>query len=423
VFDLMEKFAGYGFNKSHSAAYALVAYQTAWLKAHYPAQFMAAVLSSDMDNTEKVVGLIEECRQMKLKICPPNINLCVYHFTANDKNEIIYGMGAIKGAGEAAIVDLIAERDANGAFLGLYDLCKRVAQRKVNRRVLEALIKVGCLDAIDDNRASHLAELPTALKEAEQQGKNSETGQNDFFSFATDEVKSSDTLPVYSNSVLAWTEKERLDAEKSVLGFYLSGHPIEHYQQELKNFMSGNIATVVENAEKSRTKIEAKTAGFLTEIKKYSDTSLVILDDGSKKLEINIYSETYEKYRYLLIKDSLLIAEVSFSPKRDASSSFTPRPILKALYSIEQARAMFARAIEFEWDCQQNQPTADFFQGLREILMPFKGGDCPLIIRYVSARASANLLLGNEWKVQASDALLSRLRQFPAIKAVEIKYK
>ncbi len=423
VFDLMEKFAGYGFNKSHSAAYALVAYQTAWLKAHYPAQFMAAVLSSDMDNTEKVVGLIEECRQMKLTLCPPNINLCVYHFTANDKNEIIYGMGAIKGAGEAAIVDLIAERDANGAFLGLYDLCKRVAQRKVNRRVLEALIKVGCLDAIDDNRASHLAELPTALKEAEQQGKNSETGQNDFFSFATDEVKSSDTLPVYSNSVLAWTEKERLDAEKSVLGFYLSGHPIEHYQQELKNFMSGNIATVVENAEKSRTKIEAKTAGFLTEIKKYSDTSLVILDDGSKKLEINIYSETYEKYRYLLIKDSLLIAEVSFSPKRDASSSFTPRPILKALYSIEQARAMFARAIEFEWDCQQNQPTADFFQGLREILMPFKGGDCPLIIRYVSARASANLLLGNEWKVQASDALLSRLRQFPAIKAVEIKYK
>jgi len=423
VFDLMEKFAGYGFNKSHSAAYALVAYQTAWLKAHYPAQFMAAVLSSDMDNTDKIVGLIEECRQMKLTICPPNINLCVYHFTANDKNEIIYGMGAIKGAGEAAIVDLIAERDANGAFLGLYDLCKRVAQRKINRRVLEALIKVGCLDAIDDNRASHLAELPTALKEAEQQGKNSQTGQNDFFSFATDEVKSSDAVLVYSNTVLAWTEKERLDAEKSVLGFYLSGHPIEHYQHELKNFISGNIATVVENAEKSRTKMEVKIAGFLTEIKKYSDTSLVTLDDGSKKLEITIYSEVYEKYRHLLTKDSLLIMEISFSPKRDASSSFTPRPIVKTLYSIEQARANLLRAIEFEWDCRQPSVSSNFFQELRELLTPFKGGSCPLIIRYVSVRASAQVQLGEAWKVHASDELLARLQRFQAIKTVELKYK
>lgn len=423
VFDLMEKFAGYGFNKSHSAAYALVAYQTAWLKAHYPAQFMAAVLSSDMDNTEKVVGLIEECRQMKLTICPPDINLCAYHFTVNGQNDIVYGLGAVKGAGEAAILDLIAERNTNGNFLGLYDLCKRVAQRKVNRRVLEALIKVGCLDAINDNRAAHLAELPTALKEAEQHGKNAQTGQNDFFSFAVDEVKNQDSVEAYTNAVAPWTKNERLDAEESVLGFFLSGHPIEQYQQELKNFISGNIATVVENAAKSSSKIDAKVAGFITEIKKYSDTSILTLDDDSKKLEINIYSEVYEKYRHLLTKKSLLIMEVSFSPKRDASSSFTPRPIVKTLYSIEQARANLLRAIEFEWDCRQPSVSTDFFQELRELLTPFKGGSCPLIIRYVSVRASAQVQLGEAWKVHASDELLARLQRFQAIKTVELKYK
>src|SRR5512139_444020 len=178
----MEKFAGYGFNKSHSAAYALVAYQTAWLKAHYPAAFMAAVLSSDMDNTDKVVVLIEECRQMKLVILPPAINVSIYRFTVNNDNHIVYGLGAIKGVGQAAIEDLLKEREDNGRFSGLYDLCKRVDLRKCNRRVLEALIRAGAFDEFETNRASHLAELTTALRVAEQHGKMAQTGQNDLFS-------------------------------------------------------------------------------------------------------------------------------------------------------------------------------------------------------------------------------------------------
>ena len=182
VFDLMEKFAGYGFNKSHSAAYALVAYQTAWLKTHYPAAFMSAVLSSDMDNTDKVVTLIEECRQMKLEICPPNINVSNYRFTVSDDEKIVYGLGAIKGVGESAIEEIIKERAEHGQFQGLYDLCKRVDLRKVNRRVLEALCRAGAFDVFDPNRAGHLAELPT-----NRQGSLNNTvrwrrpGQDDLF--------------------------------------------------------------------------------------------------------------------------------------------------------------------------------------------------------------------------------------------------
>ncbi|MDP3334364.1 MAG: DNA polymerase III subunit alpha, partial [Methylococcaceae bacterium] len=168
VFDLMEKFAGYGFNKSHSAAYALVAYQTAWLKAHLQPEFMAAVLSSDMDNTDKVVILIEECRRMKLTILPPTINESKYKFTVDKLGRIVYGLGALKGAGEAAIEDMTIERDKHGAFSGLTDLCKRVDLRKFNKRVLEALIRAGAFDSFDDNRAALMAELPTALKIAEQ---------------------------------------------------------------------------------------------------------------------------------------------------------------------------------------------------------------------------------------------------------------
>ncbi|HSN22958.1 MAG TPA: DNA polymerase III subunit alpha, partial [Methylomicrobium sp.] len=262
VFDLMEKFAGYGFNKSHSAAYALVAYQTAWLKAHYPAAFMAAVLSSDMDNTDKVVILIEECRQMKLVILPPTINVSTYRFTVNDDNHIVYGLGAIKGVGQAAIEDMLIERNDNGRFSGLYDLCKRVDLRKFNRRVLEALIRAGAFDEFDVNRASHMAELSTALKVAEQHGKMAQTGQNDLFSFpsSSSEAVNSDADVVdkdaYSTAVEPWSDNERLAAEKLTLGLFLTGHPIDQYEPELKHFTHGKIASL----QMSRGNMEARVA-------------------------------------------------------------------------------------------------------------------------------------------------------------------
>jgi DNA polymerase-3 subunit alpha len=419
IFDLMEKFAGYGFNKSHSAAYALVAYQTAWLKVHYPAEFMAAVLSSDMDNTDKIVILVEECRQMKLTICPPNVNVSEYQFTVNPQGEIVYGLGAIKGAGQAALDDLLAERREHGAFKSLYDLCKRVINRKVNRRVLESLIKSGAFNSVDDNPAKLFAQLPEALRIAEQHSKSAAAGQNDFFGLI--EEASDNDEPTYEiSSVEPWTSRERLDGEKLTLGLYLTGHPIDQYEPELKNFTNGKIAAVLENAEKSRTKTEARIAGFITEIKKFSDRTVLVVDDRSKSIELSLYSELVEQARNLLVKDNLVIVDISIAQRND----YGVRVNAKKLYSIEQARSSFAKAIFFEWQ-SANQPLSAlaFMQTLREILVPFKGGNCPVVMRYASATATANLMLGNEWRVYVADELLLQLQRFPAITGLAVQYK
>ncbi|WP_031433273.1 DNA polymerase III subunit alpha [Methylomarinum vadi] len=426
IFDLMEKFAGYGFNKSHSAAYALVAYQTAWLKAHYPAAFMAAVMSSDMDNTDKVVVLIEECRQMKLTVLPPDINSSSYRFTVNDDGQIVYGIGAIKGVGENAIEDLLKERQANGPFIGLYDFCKRVDLRKVNRRVLEALIRAGTFDSINDNRAAHLAELTTALRVAEQHGKMSQTGQNDLFGLAVEVESSDDDAEAYTNTVEPWTEKERLEAEKQTLGLFLTGHPIDEYEAELKHITHGTIANLLDDAERSKGKMEGRVAGLVIEMrtrqtKQGKMMGFATLDDRTGRLEVAAFSKVYEQFRDIMAKDALLVAEGGMSVD-DFSGML--RVTAEKMYTFEQAREMFARSIQLTWRSDGIADQAIFCQGLTEILRPYCGGTCPVVIRYRSRQAKATIQLGNEWRVSPSDELLLRLRRFLNDKqAVEVCYR
>ncbi|QWF70606.1 DNA polymerase III subunit alpha [Methylomonas paludis] len=424
IFDLMEKFAGYGFNKSHSAAYALVAYQTAWLKAHYPAAFMAAVMSSDMDNTDKVVVLIEECREMKLEICPPDLNVSAYRFTVNTKNQIVYGMGAIKGVGEAAIEDLLEERKHNGLFSGLYDLCKRVDLRKVNRRVLEALIRAGALDGINPNRAAHLAELTTALRVAEQHGKMAEAGQNDLFGLAVQVEVSDGENEAYSSFVEPWTEKEKLDGEKQTLGLFLTGHPINEYLPELKHITYGSLGSLQADAERSRGKMEGRYAGMIVDMrtrqtKQGKMMGFATLDDRSGRLEVAAYSEVYNKYRDLLNKDMLLVAEGSLG-----FDDFTNSLRLTAdkLYSIDQAREVFARGLVLRWHHAEWPAERPFSDELLAILQPFAGGMCPVSIDYTTPTAKAILQLGDEWRVRPCDELLIKLRRFLAAENVELRY-
>ncbi len=425
IFDLMEKFAGYGFNKSHSAAYALVAYQTAWLKAHYPAAFMAAVMSSDMDNTDKVVVLIDECREMKLDICPPDLNISDYRFTINDKNQIIYGMGAIKGAGESAIEDLLKERNTSGPYSGLYDLCKRVDLRKVNRRVLEALIRAGALDSINPNRAAHLAELTTALRVAEQHGKMALAGQNDLFGLAVQVEVSDGEAEAYSTTVEPWTEKEKLDAEKQTLGLFLTGHPIAEYLPELKNFTHGTLGSLQADAERMKGKMEARVAGLIVEIrtrqtKQGKMMGFATLDDRTGRLEVAAFSGIFDKYRDLLTKDTLLVAEGALN-----IDDFTNglRLTAEKLYSMEQAREMFARGIVLNWNCTESQQDLFFLNELENILKPFCGGQCPVSINYANSTATLTIQLGDDWRVRPSDELLIRLRRLLAIDAVQVRYK
>jgi len=427
VFDLMEKFAGYGFNKSHSAAYALVAYQTAWLKAHFPAEFMAAVLSADMDNTDKVVILIEECRQMKLVILPPTINVSTYRFTANDDHHIVYGLGAIKGVGQAAIEDMLKERDDNGLFSGLYDLCKRVDLRKFNRRVLDALIRAGAFDEFDTNRASHLAELPTALRVAEQHGKMAKTGQNDLFSLTqqapeTHEDDNHQDRPTYSTHIEPWTDNERLAAEKLTLGLFLTGHPIDQYETELKHFTHGKIASL----QVSRGKMEARVAGLVVEVrtrqtKNGKTMGFATLDDKSGRLECAAFGDVYDKYKSIFTRDKLLIAEGSLGIDNFSGSL---RLTIEKLYEIDQARDSFSRGIQVDWDAAGNKPEAHkMIEKLTATLDPFKGGNCPISINYSSDNAKTTVQLGDKWRIHPTDDLLSQLKSLFGSEAVEVRYK
>ncbi len=426
IFDLMEKFAGYGFNKSHSAAYALVAYQTAWLKAHYPAAFMAAVMSSDMDNTDKVVVLIEECREMKLDICPPDLNISNYRFTVNDQHQIVYGMGAIKGVGESAIEDLLAERDGNGPFADLYDLCKRVDLRKVNRRVLEALIKAGALDSIDPNRAAHLAELTTALRIAEQHGKMTQTGQNDLFGLEGDsqDLETGDT-ETYTTAVAPWSEKDKLEAEKQTLGLFLTGHPIAEYLPELKHITHGTLASLHADAERSKGRMEGRIAGLVVDIrtrqtKQGRTMAFAMLDDKTARLEVSAFSNVYDKYRDLIAKDRILVCEGALAVD-DFSGNL--RMTAEKIYSMEQARESFARGIVIDWLNADGAAQPAFIEQLQSTLQPFCGGQCPIILEYRTASAKATIQLGEQWRVNPADELLIRLRRWLSADSVAVKYK
>jgi DNA polymerase-3 subunit alpha len=402
----------------------LVAYQTAWLKAHYPAAFMAAVMSSDMDNTDKVVVLIDECREMKLSICPPDINISDYRFTVNEQGQIVYGIGAIKGVGENAIDDLLSERKANGPYAGLYDLCKRVDLRKVNRRVLEALIRAGALDSIDPNRAAHLAELTTALRVAEQHGKMALAGQNDLFGL-TETQSDADETEAYSLSVEPWTEKEKLEAEKQTLGLFLTGHPIAEYLPELKHITHGSLGSLEADAGRIKGKMEARVAGLIVDMrtrqtKQGKMMGFATLDDRTGRLEVAAFSGIYDKYRDLLAKDTLLVAEGSLAMD-DFSNSL--RMTAEKLYSMEEAREMFARGIVLTWDASQTTAPTNFVEKLTEILQPFRGGECPIIIEYTASSAKATVQLGDDWRVKPSDELLIRMRRLLSTESVLVKYK
>jgi len=427
VFDLMEKFAGYGFNKSHSAAYALVAYQTAWLKAHYPAAFMAAVLSSDMDNTDKIVILIAECQDMQLEVCSPNINVSNFQFTVNDKNQIIYGIGAIKGVGEAAIDDLLQERKVNGPFKGLYDLCKRVDLRKVNRRVFEALVRGGAFDVFNENRASHMAELPTAIKVAERHAAMVKAGQNDLFGLAVNAESSDNEVKNYADSVPEWQEKDRLTFEKQALGLFLTGHPIDQYRAELQHIVHGSIASILASVEKSRGKSEARLAGLLIGLRTRQDRKgrmmgFATLDDKTARLDVAIYSEVFETYKDTLKADEVLVVEGS--ARMDGYTGMLSVTADK-IYSIEEAREGFARSLTIDWNGSKiGMQTSGFIHKLQETIEPFSGGQCLLMVNYCSPTAKASIQLGDSWRIQPTDELISRLQGLLGEdNAVKIKYR
>jgi len=411
VFDLMEKFAGYGFNKSHSAAYALIAYQTAYLKAHYPSAFMAAVLSSDMDNTDKVVNFIDECQQLKIRVLPPDINVSEFRFTIKD-NVIIYGLGAIKGAGSAAIDVILAERDARGTFKDIFDFCTRVELRKVNHRVLEALVKSGAMDKLGPSRSAVFASIDKAMQMAEQLLRNAQQGQSDLFG-----VVNAEQTPEFIAGT--WTQQALLQGEKESLGLYFSGHPIDRYHAELKSFTTAKIADVRPTSKNKVVIIAgliAMTRALQT--KRGDRMAVMTLADTTGRIDVAVFSDVYHQYRSLLEKDKLVVVEGEVSID-EFSGGY--RMSCRKILDITTARETYARRIVLK--LVESQVQASTIEQLKTILKPYTGGVCPIQVAYLKADAQAVVKLGANWSVRPTDELINQLECAFGEKVVDVIYE
>lgn len=407
IFDLMEKFAGYGFNKSHSAAYALVAYQTAWLKAHYPAAFMAAVMSSDMDHTDKVVTFIHECESMALTVLSPSINQSEYSFTVLDEATILYGLGAIKGVGESAIQCIAQERALHGPYDGLFSLCQRLDMRKVNRRVLEALIKSGAMDVFGVERAVLFESIDKAIQVGAAFHQNKHSGQGDLL-FLFDDAIVEDYV-----EAKVWGTKQRLDAEKETLGLYLTGHPAEPYHKEL-----GGFVQPIAQLNPARSK-KVVICGLINGIRKLltkrgKKLAIIQVEDSSGSIDIVAFSEVFEPQQAYFSAGKMVVVEGELG-QDDYTGGI--RMTATALYRVDEARVRFAKCLALTLS-KDDQALIPRIQSVLKIHQ----GDCVVQIRYANTHAKAAINLASEWRVMPSDELLLVLMELLEEGRVEMCY-
>ncbi|MBM7038170.1 DNA polymerase III subunit alpha [Vibrio ulleungensis] len=415
IFDLVEKFAGYGFNKSHSAAYALVSYQTLWLKTHYPAEFMAAVMTADMDNTEKVVGLVDECHRMKLKVLPPDINAGLYRFNVDEEGAIVYGIGAIKGVGEGPIENIIEARDKDGYFKDLFDFCARIDTKKVNKRVIEKLIQAGALDRLGPHRAAMMASVDDAVKAAGQHHQAEAFGQADMFGVLTD--THSEVEQKYTQAD-PWPEKVWLEGERETLGLYLTGHPINAYLKELTKYTSCRLnAATPTRRDQSVTLAGLVIAAKVMTTKRGNRIGILTLDDRSGRMEVMLFSDALDKYAELLEKDKILVVsgQVSFDDF-NGGLKMSAREVM----DLGQAREKFARGLSVS--IQESQIDQRFFERFTQVLEPHRGGVVPIHVYYQRQEARAKLSLGVEWRVTPNDDLIDELQQLLGKHQVELEF-
>ncbi|NAW68549.1 DNA polymerase III subunit alpha [Vibrio sp. V27_P1S3P104] len=415
IFDLVEKFAGYGFNKSHSAAYALVSYQTLWLKTHYPAEFMAAVMTADMDNTEKVVGLVDECHRMGLKVLPPDINSGLYRFNVDDSGAIVYGIGAIKGVGEGPIEAILESRNQDGVFKDLFDFCARIDLKKVNKRVIEKLILAGALDHLGPHRAALMASVDDAVKAASQHHQAEAFGQADMFGVLTDAPEDVEQKYI---QVPPWPEKVWLEGERETLGLYLTGHPINQYLKELNKYTSCrlNDATPTRR-DQSLTVAGLVIAARVMTTKRGNRIGIMTLDDRSGRMEVMLYSDALDRYAELLEKDKILVVsgQVSFDDF-NGGLKMSAREVM----DLGSAREKYARSLSLA--IEQSQIDEQFFERFSQILEPHRAGTVPVNVYYQRSDARARLTLGTEWRVTPSDTLLDELQQLLGKDQVELEF-
>ena len=426
IFDLVEKFAGYGFNKSHSAAYALVAYQTAWLKHHYPAEFMAAVLSADMQNIDKIVIFVEECRRMELPLNLPNVNESHYKFTVNSANQVVYGLGAVKGVGEGPVAAIIEARETSGDFKDLFDFCKRVGSKKINKRVLEALVASGALDDLVPNKERSVlySAIPDAVQSADQSERNSDAGMMDLFgeiAATADDAASLELAYERHITTRSLTLKQRLKGEKDTLGLYVTGHPIDSYDHELGRFLRCRLDQLM--AKKDKQWIAGLVVASRTmKTKRGKTIAFLTLDDRRARIDVALFGDTYEKYRELLQTDRLLIVEGEVS-EDDYSGGL--KVSAQQILTMPQARTVFSKGLRLSI-------APDFAQGkglqqLLGILSPHQVyGDKPaakLELQYENSVGRGVIRCASPWRLEVGDDMLQELVYLLGAHAVKMRYR
>ena len=418
LFDLMEKFASYGFNKSHAAAYALVAYQTAYLKAHYPAAFLAATMSADMNNTDNIRVFHDDCVSNNVEVLPPDINASEYKFKPINDKQVLYGLGALKGSGESAIEVILAAREQGGPFKDLFDFCARLDLRKVNRRVIESLIRAGAFDKLEPNRNALLAGVNLAVSAAEQSG--AATGQNSLFGDVVDAV--AHHLP----NVPAWPESERLQQEKVALGFYLSGHPYAAYQKELTSFVHTGLSNL--KPQEQPQILAGIVMGVRIRMTQRGKMAIVSLADTQGQVEVVVGSELLNQHAPLIKEDQLLVIEGRVSHD-DFSGGV--RVNVRKIYDIASARSAYANMLKISCNGQSDALK------LAEILSPYRkvtAGQpvddlassrlrgCAVKVEYHNQQAKVEVMLGEQWRVELHDDLLSGLKAWLSEENVKILY-
>ncbi|MDP2230608.1 DNA polymerase III subunit alpha [Methylotenera sp.] len=414
LFDLLEKFAGYGFNKSHAAAYALVAYQTAYLKAHYPAAFLASTMSADMNNTDSVHIFYDDCAPNQIEVLPPDVNQSEYKFKPVSKTQILYGLGAVKGTGQAAIEVILQARRQDGPFKDLFDFCNRLDLRKVNRRVVESLIRAGAFDKlspdnINPSRNALLAGVAMAMAAAEQNSANS--NQNSLFGEIAD--KAANILP----TVPDWSEQQRLQEEKAALGFYFSGHPYWAYQKDLSQFISTTLANL--SPKEQPQLLAGIVSGVRIRMTGRGKMAIVGLDDGTTRVEVVVGSELLNQQQSLLKDDQLIIIEGRVS---NDEFSGGVRVNARKIYDLSSLRNSKASFLKISCNGQ-----ADAVK-LKTLLKPYckNASDelrgCAVKIEYHNKTSKVELMLGNDWRVDLHEELIAGLTEWLSRDNVKILY-
>ncbi|HEY2346472.1 MAG TPA: DNA polymerase III subunit alpha [Xanthomonadaceae bacterium] len=418
IFDLMEKFAGYGFNKSHAAAYSLVAYQTAWLKTHYPAEFMAATLSADMDSTDKLVGLLQDARAIGLTVLPPDVNASQYRFQPLPGKTIRYGLGAVKGVGQGACEAIVRERGRGGVYTDLLDFCHRVDAAKMNRRTLEALINAGAMDALAKNRPTLLLQLPEALKAAEQLVREREAGQVSLFGDVVQAASSMSSRIVLPEAHEAPLE-QKLAGEYATLGHYLSGHPLDPHRAELSSLTNGGTLADLDRLWRAgrdrRGEAQVVLAGIVGLVRRRGDSqAFAQFEDGFGQIEVAFFREAFADYAALLGRGRILLIEGGLR-EDEYSGGFSLRA--SRVWDYQQLCAQQARRLSFAADLRD----PGLLERVEQMLAAYRPGGTALRLRLRTPTASGTIDLNGTQSVRVEPQLLGKLRALPGVSEVAVQ--